>query len=456
MKRIKLQSCVLTLVLISGLISLLISSLLVIHNNKEEAQLRMQEAMDSVHRRLDWQLLRVELNLDAPPRFPDFGIWKHSGRLEGMCIQFHSSSDYSSRSLCKGATYTQDWPAWFERFYNGWRPSTYSLHQPLIYEDTLIGQLEVSTDPMAELQNAWDDTQHLVSFLLISVILTCATLYISLRMLLSNLNKTQSGLATMQDGQLNHRIPTSPICEWQAINQGIHDLAGRLSYSLEERNQLLLKMLNIQDSERRHISRELHDEFGQQIAGLAAVSRSLMRRQDECSPSAQQYLGQIEAIRQGMNQSLHSLLLDLRPGLLDEATLEESLKQLIEQWNLQQDQVFFELFLNPLQTSPPPAIADNLYRITQECISNIIKHSKAGYAAIRLAQESNPDKVWHLKVSDDGQFNNGDSIPAQGKGLLGIRERATLMNAQLSYQRSKLGGMKMELLVPIEAENDEN
>ncbi len=456
MKRYKLQTYIFALIIVAGIISMSLMSVFVIYKNRNKAEDRVQNAITVVHERLGWQLLRVENRLDSENRFPDFGLWQHTGHFEGLCIQYSSYRRYSSRSWCNGAAIEQDWPHWFESVYRQLQPHPVLYQRDLHYGDRVYGMIEVSLDPTAEIEHIWNDTQRLVIFMLISVCLTCLLVLFLLKRMLSTLGATHAGLSVMVEGQLSHRIPSSRVVEWHQLNQGINDLAAQLDSTLEQRNLLLIKMLNLQDGERRHICRELHDEFGQALTGLSAITQSLSRSTEPMNDTSREKLGQIQDISRHLKQSLQHLLLDLRPGLLDEMSLEESLKKLVVQWNQQQNDVFFELFYQSPSTALPSAIADNLFRIVQECLTNTLKHSGAGYAAIRVTETETPEHRWCLSFIDDGNvrlealscaaaFANEHS----GQGLLGIQERVTLMNGTLQTRVSSLGGLELDVYIPI-------
>ena len=467
MKRHKLQTYLFALVIVSGVLSMTLMSLFVIDRSHKTAEDKVQHAITVVHERFGWQLLRVENRLDPPGRFPDFGLWQRSGHFDGLCIQYTSFQGYASRGWCNGAADEQNWPKWFESFYRYLQPEPLLYRRALEHNDDTFGEVEVSLDPATELQQAWDNTQHLLMFMLISICLTCVLLLLLLRRLLSTLDATHRGLATMVEGQLNHRIPSSRVQEWHNLNQGINNLAEQLDHTLEQRNQLLIKMLNLQDSERRHVCRELHDELGQALTGLSAVTQSLSQSPEPMAAASQEKLLQIQDINRHLKTSLQRLLLDLRPGLLDEMSLKESLNKLVLQWNQQQDQVFFELFYQAPTTPMPPAITDNVFRITQECLTNTFKHSGAGYAAISLSEVNAPAPGWCLSIIDDGaialkslsresvkqeslrQTSSRPENDHTGQGLLGIQERVTLMNGELNTQQSELGGLALRVFIPI-------
>jgi two-component system sensor histidine kinase UhpB len=156
----------------------------------------------------------------------------------------------------------------------------------------------------------------------------------------------------------------------------------------------------------------------------------------------QQEAENIRNITDHMMSALHSMLTRLRPTEVDEVGLHRSLKKLLQSWNQRSgDATEYRLVVEGNIDNLPDPLPVNLYRIVQESLTNIAKHTAATLALVTLTL--NPDKSLHLIIEDNGQTDNSDSHPQMGMGLLGIHERVKALGGEISLSKNPQGGMKI-------------
>jgi PAS domain S-box-containing protein len=222
---------------------------------------------------------------------------------------------------------------------------------------------------------------------------------------------------------------------------GTHfDLTERKQADAERaRTDLLSRLVFAQEDERRRIAREMHDQFGEQLTALNLRVR-LLRDACEGRAGLTEQVTALEEVAQRLDRDVDHLVWELRPTALDDLGLRAALANYIKDWSARVH-VSAELHTAGLLDDRLPSETETaLYRIAQEALTNVAKHSQAKNVEIIL--ERRPDHVV-LIVEDDGVgFEPGGAAGAggQGFGLLGMQERAALIGATLQIESSPGSG----------------
>jgi signal transduction histidine kinase len=216
--------------------------------------------------------------------------------------------------------------------------------------------------------------------------------------------------------------------------------------AVEERVRLLLsRLLSVQEEERRRIARDLHDDLGQQMTALHLKLQTLGQTLDADTPSRQQ-LDQIQGFVKQLDQNLDLFTWELRPAALYHLGLPAALRDYVEVWakNYQIAAAFNAANMPAGRFAPD--VETNLFRIAQEALNNVHKHAGATSVDVRLRRR---DGTLVLTIEDNGAgFDPGANRTDTGIGLLGMRERAFLLNGRVEIE-SKVGhGTTVIVTVP--------
>ena len=209
----------------------------------------------------------------------------------------------------------------------------------------------------------------------------------------------------------------------------------RLQTTLAERNALTRKLIEVQDEERRHLARELHDEFGQSLSAIAAQAAAAAHTAErECPPLYEECRG-ISRTTAHMMETLRGALVRLRPPDVEELGLTLSLESLVASWNgFEKGRTRFEIAVIGEADDLPPGVSASLYRIAQEAITNAAKHAHARRVQLRL-EAGDADIV--LTVEDDGEATGASLAPKAGMGLLGMQERVVSLGGTLAVRAAR-------------------
>ncbi len=450
MPTFRLNWLLMGLVLISGIVALLISTAVIFYQLNQKASSRVNNAASTaIHQLTLQQNNRAIRQTGELERYPDFHLWQRSSNHSGLCVTYENLYYESIRGLCLGDVIDGKWPIWFDFFYLSVFDPVREVLKPIMYKGELEGYIRVSTSEGVELNHAWKAFNQLIDVAVIIILVFSVLLYFTLHIALYPARVLQQSLERLHNDGLDARVPDFTIAEWQLIATGINQLAGSLEQTLEERQRLSLKLVSLQEEERRFLCRELHDELGQSLSGLSAVARFMNQQAKEHAPQLVTSTDQVYNISQQMMQLVKRLMVHLRPADFDELGLAESLDGYIGEWNQKHHEIDCILHMSGPLSSIPDPIAMNALRIVQECLTNISKHSVATEAKVSVEYKLDPISALQVTIHDNGQLEHTDFFDHSGKGLLGIRERVFALDGKLLLSPSDSGGLCVSVTIPL-------
>ena len=205
-------------------------------------------------------------------------------------------------------------------------------------------------------------------------------------------------------------------------------------FDLTERNEraradLLGRLVFAQEDERRRIAREMHDQFGEQLTALGHRIASLKEAVTD-RPELRERVDALQAVAQQLDRDVDHLVWELRPTALDDLGLPAALSNYVQNWSARSG-IGAQLHASSLLDDRlEPQTETTLYRIAQEALTNVAKHSRATH--VELILERTPEHVL-LMVEDDGIGFAPDGTTG-GFGLLGMQERASLVGASVEIE----------------------
>ncbi len=216
------------------------------------------------------------------------------------------------------------------------------------------------------------------------------------------------------------------------------------------RGRLLSSVISAQEEERKRVARELHDEYGQTLAGLIMSIESLENTASTKPSQLKEKLRNAKSVVIRALEDLRRLTLDLRPSALDDLGLIAATRAYVQS-HLKVAGIRVEFESKGLNERLAPALETTLFRIIQEATHNIVKHAEAHHVRIKL--EVKGGKIIAI-IEDDGKGFDVDAVfksgtGAQSLGLLGIQERATLLGGTFTI-KSRVGrGTRLTVEIPL-------
>ncbi len=269
----------------------------------------------------------------------------------------------------------------------------------------------------------------------------------------------------VQRGNYSVAVPTASKDELgrmaTAFNRMVGEIAKRTqqreeaeaktSRLLAENRQLIQTSLTVQEEERRHLARELHDELGQCITAIQADAesiRDLSRGKDERIVTRS---GAILDVSRRIYEVVHSMMQRLRPGILDDLGLVEALRDEISAWQERHPDIDCSYNVSGAFAGAGERVNITIYRIVQECLTNIAKYARASHVTVDLIGH---DGRLLLVIADDGRGMDL-SGPRSGLGLIGMRERVEALGGEIRLEAATGRGLKVRISVPMERSDPE-
>lgn len=389
--------------------------------------------------------------------FPDLENIATAVMAPGLCIAYRGNSGDMLQRFCGGRQSEDiDPPKAFAAFYRGLFDPGREAVRPVLFHGAKVGEAVAWVDPATLTAQAWHEAGRLIAVLAITLPLLCALVYAALARALRPTGLIRAGLERIAANDLTARLPPFDLAELSAIRDVFNYLAESLGMALAERNELTRRLIALQDDERRHLARELHDEFGQSLAAIRALAASARLSAAQDCPGMLAECDSISRTASSMMETLRGTLFRLRPPDVEELGLSASLEGLIAGRNgRSRGQTRFEIRLSGGFESLPAAFGANLYRIAQEALTNAAKHAGATRVVLSLSMrnaQATPGQSGQeieLTVDDDGR--TAEPAIKSGMGLLGMRERVAALGGRLSFEAGRDGGSALRVVIPVAA-----
>ncbi|OFW50959.1 MAG: hypothetical protein A3G77_15130 [Acidobacteria bacterium RIFCSPLOWO2_12_FULL_68_19] len=221
----------------------------------------------------------------------------------------------------------------------------------------------------------------------------------------------------------------------------------------EEQNRrdlerLSARLVSAQEEERRSLARELHDAVGQALTAIK-MEMGVALRGVEADSRAYASLEQARGIAESTLQSVRDLSQVLHPSMLDDFGLPEALRAHLRSV-LGRTRIQTQLTLERMDERLPQEIEGCVYRIVQEALTNVVRHSGASVCTVSVIRR---DDALHLLVEDDGYGIDPEVIRApntrRGLGLVGMRERAQALSGSFVIENRRDGGTRVSVTLPL-------
>ena len=401
---------------------------------------------------LYWQelLWRGGMNRDHIVPLPD---WQTMSTMKvispGVCITFAPGDAAAPQHLCSQLeTISAPAPAWFKSVYAFLFGDYSPVERPLTARQPMAGTIAAAPDAEAAVRQAW---RQIELGLTVAGLLAAGIGLLSALLIGHSLMPARTivaGLKRLERGDFSYRLPRYRTAEFNEISRAVNDLSARLAETTAQRVALTNRLFQVQEEERRALARDLHDEFGQCLAGINALATVIALEAAQDRPDLAKDAHSILETTKRMTATVRGALARLRSQEVEELGLEASLAQLVAGWNVKSaPQARFHLAVVGDLAAVPRATAQSIYRIAQECLTNAARHGRP--QDVRLHVERAATAI-ALSVEDDGGGSPAKLSQATGYGLIGIRERIAALGGSLSIGAAPRG-LRIAALIPLAA-----
>ena len=227
----------------------------------------------------------------------------------------------------------------------------------------------------------------------------------------------------------------------------VTQMQSELARALEENRMLSQRSMQLQEEERRNLARELHDELGQSLNAIK-VDAVNIRDHTQAQPDVQRSALAIIEVSTQVYDVVRSLMQRLRPVALDDLGLRSAIQYGVDQWQRRHPAVHCQLETDGELEGFGEQVNITLYRLVQECLTNVAKHAEA--TRVTISMEHDGDQV-RFEFDDDGRGFD----PAgrkRGLGLIGLRERVESLGGKFELNSAPGGGVRIRAVIPADKE----
>ena len=332
---------------------------------------------------------------------------------------------------------------------------------PLLPQEIRLptGRLLLRADASRAVLDGWDDLRPMLWMVLAGFVLGNVVVYALMGRALKPLHQVVQGLRDMAAGDYGTRLTELAGREGRQIGAAFNHMAQSVQDSIEAKRQAREAALALAENreftqaiqnrieqERGAISRELHDELGQQVTAIKSVGLAIARRAAGTDPSIEQSARLVMDCADQIYDGMHRLISKLRPLALDQFGLQDALRDLLGESQLHHPDLLVNASLPEGLDKLDGEQATAVFRIVQEAVNNALRHAQANRIDVLLSASN---QSLHLAVSDDG-IGRVTQFQTEGHyGLSGMRERAQALGGSFVLQQVEPGGVRIKVSLPL-------
>lgn len=280
----------------------------------------------------------------------------------------------------------------------------------------------------------------------------------STRDIRKQLEEISLGAKNLSYGNLEYRLGFKGNAEFDGIILAFNEMAARLEnqvgalQKLAEENEQLLQDARVTavSEERQRLARDLHDAVSQQLFAISMLAATASKIASTKPDQAATLINEISQSANRAQSEMRALLLQLRPLTLQNESLSQALTSLALELEGKQT---IKCLLNLDELSIPKNMENQLFRIAQEALSNVLRHAEATQVSISLKISKSRNRVL-LIIEDDGKGFDPENVSHSSIGMRSMKERATLLGGTAQWLTVPDQGTKVEIRIPISSESD--
>lgn len=300
-------------------------------------------------------------------------------------------------------------------------------------------------------------TTALVTVLVVCIIFGHGMAFFLASVMVKPINQLTRASRRIREGDLTARAGVHSTDEIGKLAETFDQMAESLKKNQEEierkeseRRVLVERLVQVHEEEKRHIARELHDHVGPSLSSILLRVESLSRTTDGNTEGIRGDVGELSDMVRGAIEDMRKMAFTLRPDILDDFGLESAMKQYVDFFRKHADvRVEFSYAEMSNSNRLPEAVETAFYRILQEALSNVRRHSKARHVSVIVIH--GVDEAT-LVIEDDGiGVSAVDSTRSTdgGMGIAGMRDRAFLLRGTFSIDSEPGKGTGIRVSIPL-------
>ena len=373
---------------------------------------------------------------------PQFNALKETRHLS-IQLKMPAGEIISVARKNQSANYQEKPPQWFIKLVEG-------RHANVEHPITTFGgkqlTLIIQANPLDEITEVWEESLGFFITLFLLTLFTFLAVNLAFNKALKSIAIIVNALKIIETGQYQQKLPDFSIQEYDSIAKAINHMTGELNTSQQENRALTQHSLEIQEDERQRLSQELHDELGQSLTAIKVMAVTAAHKKADIKQTTDSIISVCDHLMSVVRSMMHQL----HPLVLTELGLKATMEDLLNHWATRNPELKLTIDCPDEVDTLEQKISIQVFRIVQECLTNIVRHAQAKQASVSLeiVQLSTTGKALRLRVTDDGQGCAVENIKT-GFGLLGMKERINSLGGEFSIKTQPMQGMNITASIPL-------
>ena len=389
---------------------------------------------------LSTQSLAVFAIENGIERNPEIYLFQEEGQALGLAnlnelrhlkIQFFDAKNQLRDQTSSNLSTLDLAPKWFISIMEDFSTALPEKKININIRGKKFGYILINPEPMYEYSEIWQQIQNGFWVILLFFGFVNIMIFIVFYHTLKPINSIIDGFQKLEDENYKAKINKINILELDVIGQNFNKMVKKLKESNDKIHRLSQDLINVQEQEKKELARNLHDELGQSLTAIQAEAASIKKNKKE--ESRIQALDSIIKISKNMMFSTRELIKKLSLGILEEMGFEIAITDLINTWSKRYPKVSINYSYDKnLDGLIPSEFEGRIYRIIQEALTNITKHSNPKNITINFQFKKNKNLI-EITILNDGikaKINK-----QKGFGLLGMIERVNQMNGTINFKK---------------------
>ncbi len=334
-------------------------------------------------------------------------------------------------------------PQWFINLIGAQYPKAeHQITSPNGEHITLL----IMANPLDEITEVWQESIAFFSSLFFLTLFTFLAVHVVFSKAIKAIAVIVDALKMIETGQYQQKLPQFSSHEYDRIAKAINHMTDVLNEAQQQNRALTQHSLEIQELERQRLAQELHDELGQSLTAIKVMAVTATHEKAKVNTITESII----SICDHLITVVRSMMHQLHPLILNELGLKATLEDLLNLYSARHPELMITLCCPDEVDGLEQKIAIQIFRVIQECLTNVVRHAQAKKVSIDLeiADNRGGGKQLKLEVNDDGQGSTTAMIKS-GFGLLGMRERIHSLDGELIIQTQPQQGMCVIARIPL-------
>jgi two-component system sensor histidine kinase UhpB len=332
-------------------------------------------------------------------------------------------------------------PQWFIALVGGKHSKT---EQPIVTADGKQFTLLIRANPLDEITEVWGESVTFFISLSVLALLTFLAVHLAFDKALKSIAIIVNALENIEKGDYRQKLPEFSTLEYDSIAKAINHMTDELNKAQQENRALAQHSLEIQEDERQRLAQELHDELGQSLTAIKVMAATAAHRKADIKQTTEA----IVSISDHLMSVVRSMMHQLHPLVLTELGLKAAIEDLLSHWGARHPELHLSLDCSDQVDGLNQKITIQIFRVVQECLTNIVRHAQASEASIAIRIDPEPEARLRLEVRDNGRGCEAVNLKS-GFGLRGMKERIQSLGGEFSIDTRLQQGMRVAASISL-------